>query len=180
MQDLKPTNATQKPTSLEVEVSIPDQVITDESAAEAMRSQGLIMLQKNTITDLASIGINLQGVGVMRVQRGRALVSQQRLDEASRVVYNEIIELSKDKSAKGRLAKICQLSQSLGYLASKLTESQELMLSIDGEKTGYHAMPSDEPTTKAFTPGSIVRGGGTAIMAREVHLHPAPEPAKNR
>lgn len=163
-----------KAKSLEVSVDLTDKVVTDEEAEEIMKANGLAVVQKNNITKLAQLGIYLHGVGVMRMQRGRALMSQERLDQASAILFRKMNEVANDPEAKGQVQKLTALAQSLGYLATKITQSQEVMMLMEGQgKPAIPPMPQDEPTARAAPIGSVV-GPSTVIMGKELHVHTDP------
>jgi hypothetical protein len=161
----------------EENAEITDRAVTPEDVERIMQENGLSEISARGIHDLAAIGIYLHGAGVMRVQRGRSLITQQRLDQAMRLLQEELIITAQDREAKpkDRVDRMTKLAQSIGYLSSKVSESQELMLSTDqaGRPAVTH-MPQDEPTARSFSPGAIVRGAGILAVGNEIHVHSDP------
>lgn len=163
-------------TKLEVPVGIDEQTVTDDEALQAMKRQGFITMDRQHMHDLRTIGLHAHGGGVLRIQGGRALVSQQRIERVMQILHEEIAILHQDQDPNtnhtNRQSRMVAMAQVMGYLASRLTESQEFMIGLEGGKRRTEAQIfEDVPKTKTFAPGSIVKAGGTLVLSKEVHLH---------
>lgn len=154
----------------EVPVALRDPVISEEAALDAVQRQGSVMCSKKAVSDLAAIGVHVMGAGSLKVQRGQVFISQQRLNQALILLMDELQRLTKGNDKK-KTAKLAQIAQSLGYLTARLTDSQSLMVAIERlHHPGGQAIEEILPTNDCFLPGEA-KGGGTSIVAKEVHLH---------
>lgn len=168
-----------KPPLPEVATSIPDRTVTEKEAIEAMHRAGCVVVEPKLITDLESVGIHVRSVGVLKIVRGRAVINQQRLDTlmrdiAERVMIGEVGEGDKPKKPKN--AEVIKLVQAYGYLSSKLTESLQLLVEIEGVVAPPGGIREEEQTNASFAAGVAVRpAGGTTVFANEVHLHEQPK-----
>jgi hypothetical protein len=162
---------------LEVPVALEEPMVADREAVAALRRAGLVTMAECTLRDLKTIGVHIHGAGTLRIQRGRAMVTQQMLADTMRELFSEIQVVKSEKETKARHKLMLAMAHALGALSAKMTESQELMLKLEGG-TGAVADSGPPPgLVKSFTPGQQVQAGGTLAVAREIHFH-ATEPAK--
>ena len=130
------------------------------------------------IRDLASIGEHVQGSGVLRVTRGRALVNQQRLDTMMRELSAAVMEMQeKPKKTRRDLTSMAELSHSFGYLSARLTDSQHLMLEVEKVASPGNT-DTPRPLVDAFAAGAIVgpSPGGIPMMKPEGQAHHGDQP----
>jgi hypothetical protein len=108
------------------------------------------------LRDLASIGEHVQGAGVLRVARGRALVNQQRVDSVMRELAAAVMEIQqKPKKTRRDLALMAQLAHAFGGLAARQTESQHLLLAVE-QASSPGEPDAPKPLNEAFPAGAIV------------------------
>jgi hypothetical protein len=148
-------------------------VPTDDEATAAMSRMGSVSLGQHELQDLATIGAYVQGLGVLRASRGRAMVDQQRLTAAIQALMTSIAELqAKPKRTRSDLSSIKQPTRSMAYLSAQLESSQRLLIEVEQLSS---AGPKDFPDLRvpSFAAGQQVNPalGGTQGMAREEHLH---------
>lgn len=161
----------------EVPVDIAEPAVTSQEAVEVLKSFGLTRITKDQLSGLARVGIYLKSEGVLREQRGGALLNQSRLDETMQVLHELIMDAHTSKR-RNKLAEVIRLSEKLGYLSTKFTESQRLMIEMEGltPHQRREAVQQDEAVNMSFIPGQDVK---PMIVSKEVHIHnAAPEPAK--
>lgn len=165
---------------IEVDVGIMEVIPTDDEALAAMKRLGFITMGPGVLRDLRAMGLYVKGVGVRHIERGRTLISQQRMDLTMRKI-TELIEQVADSPMKpaAKIKHLATLANSLATCMGKLTESQKFQ--ADNERMSaarpIGAIPqaeAGEPVNQAFMPGQDVRPGGTMVVAREVHMHAAP------
>lgn len=167
------------------EVELPQENVTEEQAIEALQRIGHIKLPKGSLGDLAKLGIYQSNVGVFKIQRGQALLNQQRMNAVMDKLTNRILEMPDEKKPEDPTAKpkkkkiktpdsLQTLAHTLGYLSSKFTESQHLMLEMETSRPG--GPHDEEPSTqKSFGAGEDIKPGATRITAQTVHIHEAPK-----
>ena len=144
---------------------------TNEETTAAMMRVGSVKVGQHELQDLATIGAHVQGIGVLRVFRGRALVHQQRLTNAMQALTATIIKLEqKPKQTKSDLTLMGQLSRSLGYLSVQLTDSERLMLEVEkiNSPAGFN---QPVPLVRRFAPGSDVKPSQLPVGPYGVRLH---------
>lgn len=165
-----------------VPVSIPDQVVTEEEALEAFRRQGMAKIPAKLATDLRTIGISFHQVGITKIQRGRAVMTQERLDSTIRIIQEQIDRISEDKTLgpKSKVALLAKLAEAQCACISRMTDSIELMVKLDKgrEITQEQMIPEVEQMTQPFGAGEVVKPGATMIATKEVHIHNGPTPQK--
>lgn len=158
---------------LEVDVpieAIPEPTVTDAEAIEALRRCGLANIGANAIRDLAAIGIHAKGVGVLRQQRGRAMVSQHKLDQAVNILLTEMNAVAGDAKVKNRVDKLVRLGNGIGFVTGKITESQRLAIEIESMTVGSGAPVGDKPEMQqGFAPKAKIQPG-TTIHAQNVFV----------
>lgn len=160
-----------------VEVDIPDPIIAEEAALQAMEHLGQVTIPTEYVNKLAAVGIHVKGAGVIRIQRGRAMLNQTLLDRCM-VDLAKMINKIASGSAKARVDQASKLSHALGYLSSKLTESQRFMAELEGRgvigtRNSKGQESVDEPPAQlSFVPGSNV--SPQQIVTKEVHIHNPP------
>src|SRR5256885_12345237 len=139
---------------VEVPVDIDEVVVSEEAAIKALQEEGFIKLPQGRLSRLAKIGAYVKGTGVFKLQRGQALVNQQRLDEVMRLIQSEIRRISQQRSGgkvNNKIKNMCVLARELGYLSDKLTASQELMVAIEHQQSPAGTHEDDAPVL-AFAP----------------------------
>lgn len=167
---------------LEVDVQLdatPDPVVSDEAALAAFERAGMMMATKETVRDLASVGIHVKGIGVLKIQRGRVMMTQQRIDETMRMMIGQMDSVLKDEKKKSKTPELVKLANSVRSLADSITKSQRLAVEIESITVGSGAPVSDTPqaTTASFQPKSKVQASGhqsTTIHAQNVFVAEKP------
>jgi hypothetical protein len=172
-----------KPQVPNVSVDAGEEVkISDEEALECFERQlGCIKVGPQGISDLEKIGIYVRGVGVLKLQRGNAMINQQFVKRVLTEMVKMVEVGKKDRKGKTQpltVNDICALGRALGYLSSKLTESQKFAVELERVRQVTDGMTDeDEPPLHRFVPGKTVTPTGTQIIAQEVHMHQAAAPA---
>ena len=156
-----------KPLDVDVVLeAIPDPAVTDIQALEAFKRAGLVMVGVDTVKDLAAIGIYVKGVGVLKIQRGRAMITQQKLDEAIRVMSEHMVAIHNDSKLKPR-TKTNDLVKSAGVLASLTrgsTDSQRLAIELESMTVVTGAPVTDTPVPmNSFQPKAKITPVSTTI-----------------
>lgn len=156
-----------------IPIDIAEPMVSDEEAEKALLECGLVRVPKKQLDNLNKLGIWLKGAGVLRNQRGEALFNQRRLDDVMQILYEHIVDINGSKR-KDKMKSILLLSEKLGYLSSKMTESQKLVVEMEGLTPGSarNAAYQDEAVNKSFIPGSNVK---PMIVGKEIHIHQAPQ-----
>lgn len=159
-----------------VPIAIEDEQITDEAAVEAMKRQGFVEFSATSIRDLANLGAHLHQLGTIRIQRGRAMVAQKRVEDGMKVMHEELLRIQAlPPEKRGRLKDMLAVAEKLGFLAGKLTGAQELMVLMEGGATQITADGIADNVVPSFRPGATIKPANQ-IVAQEVHIHPAPNP----
>jgi hypothetical protein len=154
---------------LEVEIAMeamPEPTVTDEQALEAFRRAGLTMVRVDTVRDLAAVGIYVKGVGVLKVQRGNVMVTQQMLREAMRTAAEHIEAIKNDKkmTTKSKTNDFVRTMGGLAGLAKANNESQRLAIEIESLTVATGAPVTDTPIpTNSFAPKEKIRPMSTTI-----------------
>lgn len=144
-----------------------DPIPTDAEAARILREEmGLIEVGTSHVFGLQKLGVYLKGNGVVKNQRGVAFVAQHRLSSAMEILHAELMEgRNRPKRRKGQpreetklnIEDMCRIAHELGFVAGKLTESQEVMLRMSGSnQTSPDLPPAEAPTRHSFPVGSTV------------------------
>lgn len=158
---------------LPVEVGLEDPMISDDELVKVLTRQGFSEVGLSRIQDIRACGVALKGLGVLKMQRGRALVSQQRMDNAMRYLADLLEEvMAGNKSTK--ISQAIRLAQALGYMGSKLTEAQAFLAEMErhhGSNRPAFQEAVSEVINKGFLPGKDVQPGVTLIQ-REAHIRP--------
>lgn len=159
------------PTESGAAIDIPEESVTEKEAIEALRRLGIVKLPKTRLSDLAALGVFQTGVGVYKMQRGQAMVNQQRL--------NRIIDFLMEEAMKGgkkapSLDEIREVAHTVGYLTSKLTESQHLLVEMEVSRSGG-VRDEEAPKQQTFKPGEEIK---PIVVAKEVHIHQSAEAKK--
>lgn len=167
----KPTPIRTEPVEVDVAIeALPEPTVTDDQALEAFKRSGLTLVTAETVRDLAAVGVYAKGVGVLRIQRGRAMFTQQRLEEAMRLLSSHMHTVHADPKLKTS-AKTNNLVRSAGALSSlarQTTESQRLATDIESLTTQSGAPVADTPNNvPSFAPKQKV-GPSTSP---EIHNH---------
>jgi hypothetical protein len=157
-----------------VPVAIEEPTITDDEALAAMKRQGFVEISNTALRDLANLGAHMHQLGTIRIQRGRALVAQKRVEDGMRILHEELEAISKeDRKTRSRLKNMLAVSEKLGFLAGKLTAAQELMVVMEGGAQQITADGIADNVVQSFRPGQQVKPANQ-IVAQEVHIHPNP------
>lgn len=144
-----------------------DKVILEaEASAILKRESGMTDLPPDTISALAGLGVYARGVGVLRTQRGRVMITQTALANNLKIMTER---LNAEHARGGRANKqvLIELSNAVSKVAAVLNESTEVALSL--EKVAAPTGKPDDiepPRNTAFQPGPV-------IAAKEVHIHEA-------
>lgn len=163
-----PTNGDGPP---QVPIDIGEPIIGETEALKALEEHGLVNLPPGHLTSLRAIGAYIHGTGTLKTQRGGVMVNQQRLDSAMRIIHAEIVAIGASKGQKGRLNSLTRLCTTLGYLSTKLTDSQHLMMELEGGRAAIDPNTSAEATVRSFMPGQTVKPGSTLVIGKEIHMH---------
>lgn len=153
---------------LEVDVTmeaIPEPQVTEGQAIEAFKRNGLVNVGPGTIGDLAAIGIYTKGVGTLRIQRGRAMVVQQILQESMQHIAKHMKSIVDDQNKKGKTNELVRIGGALASLAGRATESQRLSVEIETSELPPGAPLTDTPSnTASFQPRQKVQPAGTTTV----------------
>jgi len=156
---------------LPVATDIPDPIVADEEAWHIFKRFGLSNISRQSMNDMARLGIYVKGIGVLRNQRGSAVLTQQRLGTIMETL-GRAVELEWKGKRRGKMETIAKLAQSFGYLVSKMTESQRLLIEMEGGFTApVRKAESAGPMVQSFMPGQDVQPNSTMVLSREVHIH---------
>jgi hypothetical protein len=112
------------------------------------------------------VGGALSGPGRLAVLRARAAVTQKCLTDVILKLYEEVMTL---REGKGRRNHLREMSVTLGTLSSKLSESLELSLKMDGgppERGAAGDLDDSGSVVPCFPAGSVV--GSKAIGPKAV------------
>lgn len=161
----------------QVPVDLNEKVPTDSEAVAALRRMGCVDIGQGDIQDLRTVGIHIHGAGTIRHLRGSVTVTQQRLEGAMRMVYDEMVKAKDWKGGTARATAMVKLAQGLGYLAARKVDAQKFMLELEGGRVTPDNLGDFGPTVRAFAPGSEVKPNQTLITARDVHIHSSEPPA---
>lgn len=163
---------------VEVPVEIQEKIVSAEEAKQAMVRLGLNDVAVDVVHDLETVGIYVKARGVLKVQRGRVLVTQQRIEDILREITDTVKQGKKDEKGDRvplDVDELAKLVHAAGYIFSKQTESQKFAVEMERVRATTDSMADDEePSTKSFKPGSKVQPKkipGTAIVAQTVHIH---------
>lgn len=162
--------------TLEVAVTIPDRVVTEQGAIEAMRRQGAVDLSEHYLKDLEDVGIYVRQAGV-KIQRGKTMVNQHRIESAMGKL-TEIIcttPVKRHSKDKGKMEpnKLADLARALATLSKSLTDSQRMMMEIEGVLTPPSKPTDPDQIMQPFAAGSKVKPATTQVIAENVHIHQA-------
>lgn len=158
----------------EVALEANDEIPTDADVEQALKELGLTKIPANRVRALEKVGAHLRGHGVLRSQRGQAFATQQVVSSTMTMLHQRLAEGMNPDEGKAPIdtKDACALAHEISFAASKLTESQDMLLRMEG------SIPRDtnpeKPIATAWPAGATVgpNGGGTAILAQTVHIHP--------
>lgn len=157
----------QKTEPLAVEVGIDEPMIAEAELKEILKRQGFAEVGLARMNDTGRMGVALKGLGVLKMQRGRALINQQRMDDAMRQMCELLTEILASNK-KTRIASANKTAQTISYMSRALTDAQKFM--ADHEQGSSERRPSNAvvipemPTNKGFLPGQNVQPGVTYTM----------------
>lgn len=119
------------------------------------------------------MGIYVGGLGVLKMQRGRAMINQQRVDDAMRQM-SELLAAIMAGTSKQKIAQATKVVQTIAYVSRALTDAQKFLAEVEeranpGRQPYVPKLP--EVMNQGFTPGQDVQPGMTLTM-REVTLRP--------
>lgn len=157
----------------EVAVTIPDRVVTEEGAIEAMRRQGAVELSEHYLKDMESVGIYVRTAGV-KIQRGKVMINQNRLERAMGVLADIITTSPVKRHSKEKGMdpnKLADLVRALAVASKAMTDSQRMMLEIEGVLTPPSKPTDPDQIMQPFAAGAKVQAGPTNVVAKEVHIH---------
>jgi len=121
--------------------------VSDDEALDILKERGLIKVSARGLHNLAKLGIKAKGIGVMNIQIGSAVVSQEWLLAAQQVLGQKIQK--KQLSIKSAVA----LARSLGFVGGKLTELMSFIAHTQGIKREGSSSDDSKPKTPSFAPG---------------------------
>ena len=152
---------------------IDEPFVTDAQLVESMRRKGAITVTENYLKDLENIGIATKNAGTLKIGRGQALLTQQKVEELSTIIM-EAARREVEKKVRGKpknpsVTTLGKYATALAQLSKASTESQRLMLEIEEAKPGG-ATDDDVPAVKSFQPGADVRPV-TQIVANKVTIN---------
>jgi len=152
---------------LEVDVPLeatPERVVTDEESIKSFKSLGLAFVSETAVRDLAAIGINAKGVGVLKIQRGGVLVTQQFGRHAMKMLIAHMEAVDADKSKKNKTADLTRTAHSVGYLMGKMNECGHLAVEIESKTVSSGAPVTDTPNQQqSFQPKAKIQPLPTTI-----------------
>jgi hypothetical protein len=158
-------------------VTIPEKFPDENEAVQVLEELGCVRVNKGSLHGLFTLGRYVQGAGAIPMAKGDVVVTQQYLHGAMRMLLDEMDECKKMDKADKRAMAMTTLARGLGYLASKKTEAQKLMLDLDGGKESRNSTEDSAPRVRGFTPGSEVKPSQTLINTKAVHFHNSEPPA---
>lgn len=155
------------------EIDLVERTVTESEAIEALKRQGIVKIPKTRLQDMVSLGIWQTGVGVFKIQRGQTLFSQQRLN----VLIDTLVKrATKEGKEAPSTEELTEIARTAGYLTSKITESQHLLVDMEERRSGpWSGHDPEEGHRPSFGAGQEVKPGGTQIIARDVHIHSEPK-----
>jgi len=156
-----------------LDIGLDDRVVCLDEAVETLRREsGMVALPHDTISALANLGIYARGVGVLRTQRGRVMITQTALANNLKVM-TERLNAEHARGSRANKKLLVELSGAISRVASVINESTEVALSLE-KAAAPTGKPDDiePPRNTGFQPGRV-------IAAKEVHIHEhAPEQVK--
>jgi hypothetical protein len=163
----------------EVAVSIPERQVTEKDAMEALRRAGHLEIGDYYLNDLETIGIHARK-GTLKVQRGRAMVNQRRLEMVLESAADKLlaVKIKVDKNTKAKEGEILMspanyatVIRAVSVLASTLTESQQFSVNCEEVYRPPAAVQDPDQVHNSFVPGKPVVPGTTQVYAKEAHFH---------
>ena len=149
---------------------------TDEQVVENYKELGFVEVTAKQLESLRGLGLHVRQEGILTTQRGTAMFNQMACMDAMNMARKVLAALM----PKGRkpnvqtVEKVEAMLKAMALLSGKLTESQEIMLNIEGGSQAVQTGAIPDKLVKAFKPGSDVKGG-TLVVANNVQIN---EPAK--
>ena len=138
-------------------------IFNDKEAQKNLKGLGLSYLSANKVRKLAEFGVELKGLGVMRLGSGLAVHGQL-------MVHDCMAQLSKRLHKRGGAVDVEELvaiARALGFTLSKLTESQKFVLEAERP---YQKPAESQPRVQAFPPATPVlinMQSGSKVEVRE-------------
>src|ERR1035437_75645 len=117
------------------DIAAGDEIQSDEVIEASLKDLGMTVLSASTLRSAKTLGIHVNGLGVLRTEQGKIIVNQAWIDEMVSVLVKKA---SKTKNAKNLAA----LGRVAALLIGKSTESQKLMLESSGVRF-KNAPPSE-------------------------------------
>lgn len=161
----------------QIPIELPEVFPDEGEAVEALRRCGMTEISKGRLTDYKTIGLYIQGAGVVKTMRGSIMITHQRLDAAMRLVYEEMLKVRDFKGKNARVLGLARLSHELGYLASRQADTLKSILSLDGGKPPANGDGDFTPTARSFAPGSEVKPNQTLITGSTVYVNSGQAPS---
>lgn len=161
-------------------VEIEEPQITDAEATESLKQFGLVEVNANTMRSLNLLGGFAKTKGLVQNQRGRAMVTQERVDEAMRAMADIVTGRKKINGKQAKFDQIIRAGATLSQLARSSCDSQRVVLEIEGflppsERTDREQ--ADGTRKQSFKPGAAVTPH-TTIYAQKVEMTQSAEPQK--
>jgi hypothetical protein len=122
---------------------------------------------------LATLGCYMRKIGVLKLQRGQALVNQQMVSEAMGMLQDEMRKAYGLKAkSQNKIKRMCSLAHELGYLSDKLSGSQQVLLEAEQRMRAAPGVQEDDQPQQRFPIGRHVGGQnpGTLIVTEQVNI----------
>lgn len=173
---------------VEVNVSIPVPVVTDEQAVRALRRQGGVTFRADFLRDLSKLGIHSNGAGILRTTDGMAILTQAQTYRMAQEISIMAEKVPKDGTTRRKkevtlemVEKMSSLARAHSLLMGKINESLAIVRSRyaaseapgpawnDGANGNGNRVPS-------FPEGGKGGSSKTMIVAQHVHMDGAGAP----
>ncbi len=175
---------------VEVDVSIPVPVVTDEQAVRALRRQGGVTFRADFLRDLSKLGVHANGAGILRTTDGMAILSQAQTYRLAQEIAIMGEKVPKDGTSRRKkevtlemVEKMSSLARAHSLLMGKINES----LAIVRSRYAASEVPNSPATNGAngngnrvpsFPEGGKVEPAKTMIVAQHVHMDGAGAPVE--
>lgn len=140
----------QLPAKLESDLPL-EPVVIDKQSKINLAEMGLTYIPDGQLKKLGELGVHFEGVGVMKVQGGLAISAQLLVHQAMTILSKKL------NAKKVSVETAVELSKTLGYTLSKLTESQKYTA------ISLRAAPRGEGDEKPKPPNQAFPAGGVYI-----------------
>jgi hypothetical protein len=139
-----------------VETKVEEAEFVAEGEQPADLGLDRVQISTKDLKYLASLGLEIRDLGILRISRGTLMVHLEWLKTAIRSLTEEISDLGrKPKKTRSDHAAMAQLSRSLGCLSAQLNNSQRLLMEI--AEASLAEEESLRPKVKCFAVDEDVR-----------------------